>query len=113
MTLVIPRERLEALSIEALEELAKASIDVLRAKRAKLAAQVRLSLQYGDYVTFHNHKTGADVVGTIEKISIKKAHVREIRDGLKCGVWTVPMNMLTKVKPPDLPATTNKEIPQF
>ena len=112
MTLVIPRERLEALSVEALEALVIEAAAVLKARRAKIAASKRLTLEIESYVSFKDND-GNEKVGILKSKARKFAQVHVKRENGAIGDWKVPINMLEPAKSPDEPASTQPQAIMF
>jgi hypothetical protein len=103
----IPREKLQALSLDALIALNRAICEVIDGKRKQKQREVKRLLQPGCFASFYHMTQERTVVGRIGEIKISKATlIEKIKDG-PSGVfrWNVPLHMLTPVEDPDKPAS--------
>lgn len=100
----IPREKLEALSMEALRALNKAVCEVIDAKLRQATREMRRKLDIGSPVTFFSKQQNRQVDGIVKEIKIKAAVVHEVnREGQGVFKWNVPMAMLSLREDPDKP----------
>jgi hypothetical protein len=102
MTQMTQRQKLMALPLDVLEQLARDALDALKQKRRLESSLKADAFHPGQRVTFQGRR-GVKVIGTIESIKVTKAQV-------KCEdtrtLWRVPLHMLKEVPCADKPAST-------
>lgn len=67
--------------------------EAIRYRRAQMQYEARRTLQVGSEVAFHDRRFGRTIKGTVLKVAIKYATVRDTLGAR----WRVPMNMLETV----------------
>jgi len=71
--------------------------DAIKFARAQLAAQNKMAMGKGSKVKFTNSRSGATVIGNVEKVNRKFVIVRENNPGFIATNWRVPASMLTVI----------------